>query len=195
MPTLDRPYRAFCLLRDPAERVWSLYHGLKLLGRSKSGPNPAIATGREILRRDWSVADIYRELGNGGPGSSELHGRFRAFFDDQTRRILAPWRDTSTLAFGSGAAAARAFRDEALEILDRRYVVGTKEHYRSSLDRFADAFGWQHLSGERVDRSAPRDRIDPATRALILAYNSHDVELHAHFTRELTEGTAASRMG
>jgi len=183
MPTLERPFRALCLLRDPTERVWSLYHALRRLGHREGELTPAVETGREILRRGWTVADIYRELAAGKPADSHLHEQFQVFFDDQTRRILAPWRDTSELGYSPDAKLTTAgLRDFAIEVLDRHYVVGTKERYRSSLERFAAAFAWTRLDAERVDRGVGRRPLDPETRALILAHNQLDVELHAHFS-------------
>jgi hypothetical protein len=189
MPTLNQPFRALCLLRDPAERVWSLYHGLKQVAHMTRRSSPGIERGREIIRRGWGVADIYRELAGGDSARSPLHDRFQIFFNDQTRRILTPWQDTSTLAYSPGGQRADTrFRDDALEILNRHYLVGTTEQYETSLARFAAAFGWNRLDAKRIDRSVGRRPLDAETRSLILAHNQLDKELHAHFTRMIGQG-------
>lgn len=194
MPTLERPFRAFSLLRDPAERVWSLYHGLRRLGFERQKSSPAIETGREILRRGWGVAEIYRELEGEDSTQSPLHDRFRVFFNDQTRRILMPWRDTSKWRdWTRSLQAAGEARDDALEILNSHYLVGTKEQYETSLARFAGAFGWNRLDAKRIDRSVGRKPLDAETRSLILAHNQLDMELHAHVAGDVAQDRAYSK--
>lgn len=182
MPALEQPFRAFCMLRDPVEHVWSLYHFLRRLGRQEGSRGRGAESGREFERRGWDLADLYRELGGGGPRSSALHDRFRGFFNGQARSILAPWRNPSKLEYWAGVPdRGAALRDRAHEILDRHYVVGVKEQFDRSLKRFAVAFKWDRLSASHLNRSEPRGRPDPETRSLILAHNQIDAELHAHF--------------
>ncbi|MGC1851318.1 MAG: sulfotransferase [Solirubrobacterales bacterium] len=127
------------VLRDPVEHVGDLYDSLR----------------GELEQQGWSLADLYRELGGGGPRTSPLHDRFSAFFNGQARSILAPWHDPSRLEYWAGMPErGAALRDTALETLERNYEVGV-----------AERFG----------------RPDPETRSLILAHNQIDAELHAHF--------------
>lgn len=186
IPALDRPFRAFCLLRDPVEHVWSLYHYVQYLAEREGSRGRGAESGRELTRRGWKLADIYRELGDGNPASSALHDRFRGFFNGQARSIRSPWEDQSALAYWAGIPGhGEGLRDAVFEILDRHYVVGVHEQYARSLQRFAAAFGWTHLEAPHLNRSAPRARPDPETRALIETYNGIDADLHAYFYAEM----------
>jgi Sulfotransferase family len=129
-------------LRDPIDHVCSLYGDQR----------------EEIEERGWSLADVYLELGGRGPRSSELHARFRGFFNGQTRRILDSLQAEPKLEYWAGVPErGAALRDEALEILAREDYVEAKGAERCS-------------------------RPDPQTRSLILAHNQIDAELYAHFS-------------
>jgi hypothetical protein len=139
-PESGRSPRALRVLHDPIEWVWSLYRDRR----------------REFEQLNWTLADVYLELG-GGPRGSELHGRFRDFFNGQTRRILATSRAEQELEHWAGIPErGAALRDEALEILVREDDV-------------------------EADGARSGHRPDPQTRSLILAHNQIDAELHAHF--------------
>jgi Sulfotransferase family len=127
------------MLREPVDFVCGLYERRR----------------EEIEGRGWSLADVYRELGGGGPRSSQLHDEFADFFNGQTRGILAPEIGQSKLEYWAGIPErGAALRDEALAILARQSEVEAAEE-----------------SG----------RTDPLTRSLILAHNQIDAELHARF--------------
>lgn len=204
MSALKRPFRALCLLQGPVEHAWSQYRLLRRLGQHREGSGHDAATGRMIVERGWSLADVYRELGGGDPRTSELHQRLRGFFNGQARSILAPWRDQSKLEYWAGLSdRAGDLRDEALDILERHYVVGVQDQLGRSLERFAAEFGWDRVSAPYLDASDTEPRPagpDRETRSLILAHNQVDAELHAHFAgavagrrRPARHGTAASR--
>jgi hypothetical protein len=140
-----------------------------------------------IHRYGWSLADIYRELGGETPSGSSLHRQFSRFFNGQTRSILEPWHGRARLEQGTGLVRQdAALRDEALEILARHYVVGLQERFGDSLERFAASFGWSCLSIPRlnVSRVEGDEGPDAETRALILAHNQLDAELHTAFAEE-----------
>jgi hypothetical protein len=186
MPVLDRPFRAFCMLRDPVEHVWSLYHYVLELAERGEKQGRGALSGRELKRLGWSLTDVYRELGGGGPGHSTVHDRLGGFFNGQARSILAPWIKQSQLEYWRGPTkGASRMRNRALEILSRHYVVGVHERYDRSLENFAAAFGWRHVDAPHLNRSSERARPDAQTRAAILAHNQIDDELHARFAAEL----------
>lgn len=192
MPSLGRPFRAFCLMRDPVERVWSQYHFLRRLSAKEGKRGRGAVTGQEIEQRGWELADIYRELGGGGPRTSKLHEQFKGFFNGQTRSILAPWRDQSKLEYWAGVPEqGDALRVRALEILELHYVVGVQEQFERSLERFAAELGWQRLSVPRLnsEATATRGRPDAETRSLILAHNQIDAQLHARFAEQVAAGS------
>lgn len=140
------------VLRDPVERVCSLYD-------RRQG---------ELEQLGWGLADVYVELGGGGPRSSELHASFAEFFNGQTREALVESESRSRLEYWAGLPErAAGLRDEAIETL---------------------------TTGGGV--AVARDRAntpDPETRSLILAHNQIDAELHAHFRGAVERGWTPSR--
>lgn len=111
----------------------------------------------EFEGQSWSLADLYRELGGGRPDSSEAHERFGEFFNGQARAVLAAGQNRARLDYWAGLPErGAALRDEALEILAREHDV-------------------------TAAKAEPGNDTDPETRALILAHNQIDAELHAHF--------------
>lgn len=147
--------RVLCVLHDPVQRVCSLYE--------RAGETGPLA--RAIAERGWTIADVYRELSGAGPKDSELHALFADFFNGQARALIAAWTgDEAKLAYWAGMPQRGvALRDRALELLAVHDVVGTDERLDTS-------------------RSQPPARaVDPETRALILAHNEIDAELHAHY--------------
>lgn len=193
MPAIeDRPFEAFCLLRDPVGRVQELYEELRALGADGAdAPRRGeleIDAGREICERRWDVADIYRELGGGNPRTSRLHEQFKGFFNGQARSIIGPWRDQAKLEYWAGIPdEGSLLRERALGLLERHYTVGVKEQLERSLERFAAAFGWERVGIPNLYAEAPasRGRPDAETRSLILAHNQIDAELHAHFSESV----------
>lgn len=181
MPLLDRPFLAFCLLRDPVTRAASLFAYARW--RASRDDDARIARiGREIHRLGWSLADIFRELGGGHAGRSDRHELFAPFFNHQARQILAPW-SKARLAYWAGMPdAATALRTEAREILRRHYCVGAAEHFERSVELFAERFGWRKLPSPvlNVQHEGGRRTLDARTRALVLDHNAIDAELHAH---------------
>ena len=178
---VDRPFRVVSLLRDPVERVASLYAFFKWQTTREDRPPWDLDVGEELNRRGWSLADIYLNLGGASPSMSPMHARFSEFFNDQTRTVLKPWDLGHELSFWSGQPdEAVDLKRHALDLLSRQYVVGIQEHYEQSLRLFADSFGWDKLPVHRLN-VREREKVDPETRELILAHNEIDAELHAHF--------------
>jgi len=189
MPALDRPFRAFSVLRDPVEHVWSLYHFVRHLAEKEGSQGRGALSGREFEQRGWSLIDLYRELGNGSPDDSALHDRFHGFFNGQTRSILSPWMAQESLKYWVDIPpAGAALGDRAVEILRSHYVVGAHERYDQSLRLFASAFGWSQVQAPHLRKSRPRGRPDEQTRAAILAHNRIDAELHARVLAAIDDG-------
>jgi len=129
-------------LRDPIERVGALYEERR----------------EELEELGWGLADVYLELGGGGPDSSELHARFGDFFNGQARAALANGDERPKLAYWAGIPErGAALRDEALALLVRTSSAASP-------------------AGRR------RAGLDPRTRALVLAHNQIDAELFGHLS-------------
>lgn len=184
----DRPVRAACMLRDPVDRVislvrfaeWSTVQRGDVQGESSA----VLAAMRE---RNWTLKDVYRELGGAGALPTELSLPFGRLFNGQARHLLAS-TEVEELPFSAADDALGAFRTHVFDLLERSYVVGTQDRFPQSLRLFAEAFGWNHVFLPKARQGPRRDRsegIDEETRALIRAHNSLDSELHAHFSERL----------
>jgi hypothetical protein len=183
------------LLRDPVERVNSLYLFLRWqreqLGKAENGVR-IMAKMREL---GWELDDVYRELGGGGEPPPELRELFFLFFNGQAREILAPV--TSDLPLAADAQQLDRFRDRALERLSSNYVVGTQDRFSQSVRLFADSFGWRRTFVPRLRVSpygARREEVDEETRSLIRAHNRVDAELHARYSERLSALPAVSHL-
>jgi len=154
----DPPPADDLALSEPVERIRLLYAALR---EPEDGAGPEAEMAEAIAANDWSLADVYRELGGGGPRSSALHGLFADFFNGQTRSIVASEHDVSKLGYWAGTPPrAAALRDAAIDALAARGKSGSL------------------VSPQAL---APEHELDPETRALILAHNQLDVEVHARF--------------
>jgi hypothetical protein len=178
---VDRPFRVVSLLRDPVDRVASLYHFFKWQTTRDDRPAWELEVGDELVERGWSLADIYLNLGGGRQSSSPLHHVFAEFFNGQARTVLKPWDEDDALGYWVGQPdEAVDLKQRALDLLFRQYVVGVQERYEQSLCLFASSFGWDDLAVHRLNVREP-EPIDPETRELVAAHNEIDAELHAHF--------------
>lgn len=201
MPALERPFKVFCLLRDPVDRVISLYH--YLLQRNEYMKGQAPQPGRlsrgvvgEIERREWSIEDIYEHLGGGEPSDSPLHRKFWPFFNGQTRAVAMPHLPVRRLPYAEGSPPdADADYERVLEIMDRHYAVGVQDDLEESMRRFADEFGWADRFAARTNVTEGRPRRDDVpehVRSMIRAYNRLDADLHERYASSFQHGPAAA---
>ena len=198
LPALDRPFRVLSLLRDPVERVVSLYH--YLLGRHEYMKARAPGGGREkrlgvglLDEEAWTLDDIYRRLGDGDEGRSAPHDLLSTFFNGQMRTILRPHSHLATLAYAEGSwPEGQLHLQSALEYMTRHYVVGLQDDLAHSIDRFAQEFGWQSVFTPHVNvtQREGRHEVSDETRTLIRRYNALDIELYEHFREALGDGAA-----
>lgn len=194
----DRPVMAFCILRDPVERVTSLYDYSLRQMRWLRDFGPDARTGRlaqAILKRGWTLKDIYRELGGSEP-SYELV-EFQLFFNGQARELLSPFVDASKLPLAAGLDGLEEARRRAFTLLDHRYLVGTQDRFSQSVRMFADEFGWRKAFLPRANVRGERsveEGLDEETRELIRAHNALDAELHAHHSGRLADLPSVSSM-
>lgn len=180
----DRPVRAFTMLRDPVERVLSLWrHAQWLVDRgAETAWRPLVDAMRE---RGYDLKRAYHELGDtpGAPGV--VNGPFQALFNEQSRQILLGVLDPRQIPFASDAETLEPYRRRVLELLDRSYVVGAQERFSESVRLFADAFGWRRAFVPRLNARPGATPLDEETKSLIRAYNRLDSELHAHYLERL----------
>lgn len=192
----DRPVRPFTLLRDPVERMVSLYHfSLARWDAYSRGEISRAAgdhlIGRTIRENGWSIADIYREVG--GNGGVETRKAFAFFFNGQARDILYPYLDTTELPLTLSETELEDLRRRTEEVLSK-YVVGTQDRFSQSVRLFADSFGWRRPFVPHMNVTPRPIVIDDATRSLIRAHNALDDDLHAWYSATLERRRRTGRL-
>ncbi len=203
----DRPVRAFCMLREPVDRVVSTY--LFMLWNAERLPptNPAVQVLDAMRDRGWGLADLYRELGGSDGYRTMLHGMdelavrglLGAFFNGQARHLLAADASVGEMPLDAGGEALDDYRDRAHATLSENHVVGTQDRFSQSVRLFADSFGWRRVFVPRVNegrlRGGRREAdIDQETLSLIRTYNGVDAELHAYYSGRLQALPGVSRL-
>ncbi len=160
----------FTFLREPADRILSLYHFLREAElRPESDPIGDLA-----LAKVHPLAELLAGL--------PVPMRPSAWSNDQTFLL-------------SGARSydqpAEELLPTALRNLERLDFVGLHEDYDAGVRHLGGARGWPLQAPPRfkVTRDRPtREEVDPALLAEILRFNSCDVQLYAR-ARELWEAT------
>jgi hypothetical protein len=151
------------LLREPVDRVVSLYH--HILGKDGELYHSAIVS-RGATLEEFVVELACRETDN-----------------DQTRRIAG-----AEPAFGR--CTRRLLERAKSNLRDRFAFVGITERFDESLVALKRLLGWPYLFyfPELVNRARPpRSALSPATVALVSERNSYDLELYAFAGRLLQE--------
>lgn len=203
----DRPVRAFCMLRDPVDRVVSSYLFM-LWSADRLAPTAPVARILGAMReRGWGLGDLYREMGGSSADRAKLAGLdelavralLMTFFNGQARHILVTDATVRAMPLDVDGAALADYRDRAHATLSEKYVVGTQDRFSQSVRLFADSFGWRRVFEPRVNvgrlRGGRHEReIDQETLALIRAYNGVDAELHAHHSARLRTLPGVSRL-
>lgn len=174
-------FRAIVVLRDPVERAISLYWFVQTLPESNAGRGVRVA--RAIRENEWSLRDVFENLGGSRPEESPLHRDFSVFFDFQTRSFLEPWQSLDDLAFTPEAHTDAVAR--VRDLLARHYVAGVQERFPDTVKKFASALGWSlpfRASKKKVNVGSTRPKaadLDADTLALVRRYNASDAALHA----------------
>ncbi len=184
LTALEEPFRVFTLIRDPVERVLSEHHYL----RGREEYNIGGKAGRIVRENGWTVSDVYRHvLAAVAAGDERLLRGFAAYFNGQTRAILATQRGTLPVGDVSPGVTHRV-REVLEQVLAERYVLGATSEYDRSMDRFAREFGWTGFELVRVnetpDRPSPED-VPEEEIELIRRYNTLDDELYARALAEV----------
>ncbi len=172
------------MLRDPAERVVSLYYyNVLQADRAASGSRLAESgagtlMGLALRERGWTLRDIYLRLGDGEERESELHALFSHYFNGQSRSLLGPHLDTGSISYAPGSRTDVSQR--LAELLDEHYTVGVQGEFARSLSLYARTFGWKRLWIPQLNRSAlaHANRVDPETLELIQRHNWLDEHLY-----------------
>jgi hypothetical protein len=182
IPRLKRPFTCFTLVREPVERIVSLYYYAINNAHRRNLPQ---LPGQTILEKQWDLGDIYRNLTGGSSQESNLHRTFWEFFNGQARTLLAPYHPTLNLAYTTGYPHGFSkYLSILLEILDKRYTVGLLEEFNRSVELFALKFGWV-VSDIPRERVSSRPKVSELPREIVSLIREHN-ELDWHLYKKIT---------
>lgn len=173
---INRSCQYLTFLRDPVERVLSLYFHQKTSGILAEGVTISqFVEGMTV--EDWNarLQSWYPE----SPAFSEdeiRHASRLMARNDQTRRIAG--------CHANEEISDKQMLAKAMENLDRRFLfVGLNEKFDESLLLLANALGWDslpHYFPRLVNRLKASASIEPAQLDVIRNSNLLDIELYRH---------------
>lgn len=162
---LPQPCAYVTLLRDPIERILSLYYYIS------ESPWHAL---HEFIRSK-SLKDCVESVGG--------------FANEQTRAL------SSNASLSDFRGYKRELVENAKEnILEKLTVVGITEEYDRFIDQLNKTFGWdiQCYTKKAVTKSRPRrNEIPNETVSAIKKYNQMDIELYNYVKNHVTITTAS----
>lgn len=167
---LTRPWTYVTMLRDPVNRVLSLYN-FQLLLEERMGAHEGVRLPDGMTIEDFVCEPPYAEIDNG-----------------QTRRISGMG--------GSGDRCSGTMLDAAKDNL-RRYFsgVGITERFDESLVLLARTFGWSrelvYYPRNVTVTGTERARLPEKTVGLIREKNAYDAELYEFAWRLLDDAIGA----
>lgn len=196
IPVIEQPYELFSLIRDPVDRVISLFHYLR---ERPEWDGVGGLAGSLIRENDWSLADILRRFEGELPIEEGDHQVFANFFNGQTRAILSAHFPVDRRIPMEGRPAVHTEFEPVLDrVLSDHYVLGPADRYAESVKRFASEFGWKHTPVTHVNVTAGRPAaadLPPELVELIRDSNAVDQDLYERASRELDEALASTNGG
>jgi hypothetical protein len=181
LPALDRPVDALVLVREPVDRTLSYYW----FKQSRRGPERPL----EPLDR------LYELRGNRSDG--DVRPRlWDQLCNWQSRALLSPFHDTSSLAHTAGPPPdADAWRERLRDLVERVYLVGVQDRFAEYVELLGQRYGWEVFEPHnKVNRHRPADEIvSPELRETILAHNWLDAELYELCGSGIKEPTESGR--
>lgn len=203
----DRPVKAFCMLREPVDRVVSSYLFMLWSAERLPASDPVVQVLTAMTERGWTVADLYRQLGGDSDYRAKLVGLdelavgalVATFFNGQARHLLAGEEDIQEMPLAGDCREFESYRARVDSVLSQRYVVGTQDRFSQSVRLFADSFGWRRVFVPRVNVGRLRGghheaEIDDETLSLIRRYNQVDAELHGRYAARLSTMPTVGRV-
>jgi sulfotransferase famil protein len=176
VPLLERPVNVFTIVREPVDRILSLFppakdpkkrnqKTLEILTRRLAEPREAdSSSGRSPkgVDRKTLLGSVDRaELANG-----------------QARSLLAPFFDLGGLPITEGPPQnADIWRERLFGLVDS-YLLLPQDKLLESIEPFANGMGWSTDYLEQIPAGLRSAEVDPALREIVNAYNWLDSELY-----------------
>ena len=174
-PYWPQPTTGFTVLRDPVDRVVSLYHYARSLDRASPPPSAQV-----IQQHDLSLEDIFEDgLRLLGQSYQEFYP-LRQYFNGHVRN-LRPEFDRSGVLLIPNDEEIRIAVDRTAQMLNDHFLVGFQSHLSESVQYFGRKLGWRRtdVSRQRVNAQRPTlSEIDPKLRETILHHNQADQKLY-----------------
>jgi hypothetical protein len=187
IPVIDRPFRVFTLLRNPVDRVISLYYFTRILAKQGAGKGSEMGIMLDTL--GWNLADIYINAGLKGRIAPEQRPLLAPFFNGQSRAILGPHLDATVMPFEQGEPAVMdVFQTTLNDVINRHYELGITESYETSVRYFARIFRWRRVFFQHKNQTKNRPKVEDIpidVREMILSFNQMDATLHQKAERTL----------
>jgi len=177
---INKPLKAFSILRNPVDRALSLYYyGLSLPEDTR------YKFARIIKDNNLKIEQIFGEDLKKYVDINDPYSPFNEFFNGQIRSILRPKRHELKWFLCGPKEKDDSLEKEALEaaikILDDYYTVGFQEHFEESMDLFSHEFGWKGNLYHRVNVTPKRlsvNEIPKDLRDVIADHNRLDFVLY-----------------
>lgn len=179
LPSLDRPFEALLLVRDPLARVLS-YHFDHKHRRPRADVEPVAA-----------LARVYDEAEGRPPERAKVW----EYFNGQSRHLLSVFDEPRALPVTAGPPPdAERWRERMRALVGDVFLAGVQERFADYVDELAARHGWRPFvpRGKANPRRPPADALPARLRETIVAYNWLDAELH-ELARAAQERRAAAR--
>ena len=178
---IKAPVRAFTILRDPVDRIISLYYyGLSL------PENTSYGFAQLIKKKKITLEDIFSDYLPDKLDLEDSFSPFNEFYNGQTRSLLRPvrhqlkWFDCHP--FESCEQLEQEAMDTALKIMKTYYTVGFQEEFKKSLNLFSREFHWKGDYYFKVNVTPKRPLVNELSETLverIKKYNALDIRLYS----------------
>jgi hypothetical protein len=197
----DRSVRAFCLLRDPVDRVLSMYfhfrrHFQTPKAQARSAQVRFAGLVEPLERESWTLKEIYQTSESSGE-SLPPRSVFTDLFNGQVRHLLMGSVDPSEIPLEPDHERLDIYKQRVDRLLGSGYLVGTQERFSQSVHLFGETFGWRRRFVPVLNAnpdSSLRERVDGETLELIRVHNQLDAELHDRYSEQLRNVPATSRV-